>query len=281
MSGDKAPTMARPIPLNPHSLPPVSPFLRLLPRWSGDRATGLLSPTAHLPRTLCRSFVWLARLPLTLWSWLGSLLRAGRWALSCAVILLVLYVLVGSSMKVRPGAPIVVLDVTPGRSPLVSLPATGPTRTSTRAPALRLASRWVAVTHTGGVGLHLRPYAGLGTSLATLPESTELRAIGPPVQREGRLWQGVRDPLGRNGWVAAAYLTVAAPPEHLRVGQTGGRGVYLRRTPSRALHIRAWPDRTPLVAFGALRSAGQQWVYVRDPAGHLGWVPARYLVPAR
>lgn len=69
------------------------------------------------------------------------------------------------------------------------------------------------------------------------------------------------------------------PPEVLAVGNTGGDGVYLRRTPRLSDRLRAWPDRTPMVTVGEdVEAEGRMWKHVRDPAGNVGWVPAQYLV---
>lgn len=64
-----------------------------------------------------------------------------------------------------------------------------------------------------------------------------------------------------------------------RVGNTGGDGVYLRRTPRADDRLIAWPDNTPLVLLGEETvNEGRTWVRVRDPRGNVGWVPREYLV---
>jgi len=86
-----------------------------------------------------------------------------------------------------------------------------------------------------------------------------------------------------------APAPVAPPPPHhappppsppLRVGNTGGIGVYLRATPRLADRLRAWPDGTPMLPTGRETEAeGRRWREVRDPTGTVGWIPASYLVP--
>ena len=79
-----------------------------------------------------------------------------------------------------------------------------------------------------------------------------------------------------------------AAPRVVVVGNTGGLGVALRRSPRWADRVPgvAWRDRTALAVLeegipgddGAGGSA--PWVRVRDPAGREGFVPARYVLPA-
>lgn len=70
-----------------------------------------------------------------------------------------------------------------------------------------------------------------------------------------------------------------AGPAFLLVGNTGGDGVWLRRTPAMSDRLRAWPDNTPMQVIGADRQAeGRVWKNVQDPAGNAGWIPAEFLV---
>lgn len=63
------------------------------------------------------------------------------------------------------------------------------------------------------------------------------------------------------------------------VGNTGGDGVYIRRTPRLADRIVAWPDGTRMESLMAEEYAeGRLWRRVRDPRGNVGWVPAEYLI---
>jgi hypothetical protein len=87
---------------------------------------------------------------------------------------------------------------------------------------------------------------------------------------------------------APALAALTPPPHHappppsppLRVGNTGGIGVYLRATPRLADRLRAWPDGTPMLPTGRETEAeGRRWREVRDPTGTIGWIPASYLVP--
>ena len=77
----------------------------------------------------------------------------------------------------------------------------------------------------------------------------------------------------------------AAPPTATRpstgktyvVANTGGDGVYLRRTPSLDDRDTAYPDNTRLVQIGPdVQSGGITWHQVRTPDGKTGYVPAQY-----
>jgi hypothetical protein len=87
---------------------------------------------------------------------------------------------------------------------------------------------------------------------------------------------------------AALPATNPAPPSpsplpadrYVVVGNTGGIGVYLRRTPRIADKVKAWPDGTTLLIVGQDGSSeGRVWKHVRDPDGNIGWVPAEYVLP--
>jgi hypothetical protein len=75
----------------------------------------------------------------------------------------------------------------------------------------------------------------------------------------------------------------AAPtpgPSRLVVANTGGDGVFIRKSPSLGDRLHAWPDDTPMQVVGEDRQVGGGiWRNVRDPAGNVGWVPAQYLAP--
>jgi hypothetical protein len=68
----------------------------------------------------------------------------------------------------------------------------------------------------------------------------------------------------------------------VRVANTGGAGVYLRRSPQLAERLRAWVDGTEFeVLEEGPRIGDELWLKVRDPAGNTGYVPARYTAPVR
>ena len=63
-----------------------------------------------------------------------------------------------------------------------------------------------------------------------------------------------------------------------RVANTGGDGVFLRRTPVLSDRWVAWPDDTLFVLLGnEVEGDGQHWLEVRDPTNDIGWVPAQFI----
>lgn len=62
------------------------------------------------------------------------------------------------------------------------------------------------------------------------------------------------------------------------VTNTGGEGVYLRRTPHLEDRLTAWPEGARLMIVGPdVESDGRKWKNVQDPLGQTGWVPADYV----
>jgi uncharacterized hydrophobic protein (TIGR00271 family) len=70
-------------------------------------------------------------------------------------------------------------------------------------------------------------------------------------------------------------------PILVRVGGTGGLGVWMYRNPGLAgSKIRALPDGTKMtVVGGPVEADGYVWIQVVDPRGYVGWVPDLYLIP--
>jgi len=60
------------------------------------------------------------------------------------------------------------------------------------------------------------------------------------------------------------------------VANTGGDGVFLRRTPQNGDRLAAWPDQTRLEEIGPEQTTnGTTWRHVRAPDGSEGYVPAQ------
>lgn len=111
-------------------------------------------------------------------------------------------------------------------------------------------------------------------------------------------WVRIRAPEG-TGWVHQDYVrsdpTAVLPKPKpspaaqrapapnqgtLRVANTGGDGVFLRRTPSLDDRAIAWNDGTPMRVVGEpVKGDGIEWLPVEDPRGNRGFIPRQYLVP--
>jgi hypothetical protein len=74
----------------------------------------------------------------------------------------------------------------------------------------------------------------------------------------------------------------AEPTEYVRVVNTGGQGVILRREPSTgAARVAARAENAVLQVIGPDESSdGRVWRQVQDAQGNRGWVPADFLAPA-
>ena len=100
-------------------------------------------------------------------------------------------------------------------------------------------------------------------------EPTALAGAARTPSGPGALSQGPSGP---------GTLTATARAGAYRVANTGGEGVFLRRTPTLADRLVAWPDGTRLQSLGeAATGDGVEWQKVRDPRGNVGYVPTRYL----
>ncbi|MCL5263990.1 MAG: SH3 domain-containing protein [Chloroflexi bacterium] len=77
----------------------------------------------------------------------------------------------------------------------------------------------------------------------------------------------------------APTITPTIQGGFVKIANTGGDGVFLRRTPRSNDKLVAWMDGTILQIVGENREAeGIVWRNVKDPKGNIGWVPAQYLI---
>jgi hypothetical protein len=76
---------------------------------------------------------------------------------------------------------------------------------------VQAAQQRLYVANTGGQGLTMRRSPG-GDAVAVLPDGTVLTTTGEEQPSNGRQWRQVRDAQGREGWVAADFLSAEAPP---------------------------------------------------------------------
>ncbi len=138
--------------------------------------------------------------------------RMSALALAIVAVMLVLLNVVsgGSAGSVIGVSPTVTPTRTPRPSPTI-LPATRevlvatllPTATPTTQPQQAI------VVNAGEPGLRLRETPN-GTEIDFLKDGTVLDLIPEPqvTTDDGLTWQKVRDPQGREGWVATAYIAV-------------------------------------------------------------------------
>ena len=105
------------------------------------------------------------------------------------------------------------LATTPTRQPTSSLPTVPPPPAATNTPAPVVTTpgsgrKTAVVTGTGDVGgLKLRK-APNGELIDSLPDGTVVEILGESQTAVGLEWRNVRDPKGREGWVAAQYLII-------------------------------------------------------------------------
>ena len=78
----------------------------------------------------------------------------------------------------------------------------------------------------------------------------------------------------------APQASPALSTELVHVANTGGMGVYLRRTPSMDDKLRAYQDGTTLTIVGPdVVAGGVHWRHVIAPDQSEGYVPSEYLQP--
>jgi hypothetical protein len=77
--------------------------------------------------------------------------------------------------------------------------------------------------------------------------------------------------------VASRTPTAAFVAKRYVVANTGGDGVYLRRTTNLEDRDSAYTDGTPLAQIGPdVQAGGLTWRNVRTPDGKVGFIPAQY-----
>ena len=107
--------------------------------------------------------------------------------------------------------------------------------------------------------------------VAPPPASLPVASIAPPAAT----------PSPKASPATGGGVPPAATKRYYVVANTGGSGVYLRRTPQLDDRLTAWPDATRLEELGPSVSAGGlTWRHVRTPDGKEGYVPAQYTAEA-
>ena len=116
---------------------------------------------------------------------------------------------------------------------------------------------------------------GPGTAAAATPEPGAAASAQPSVTASPGAGQPTGTPAPGQPTGTPTVVTV-----HLKVGNTGGDGVFLRRSPRMDDKIRPWMDGTAMVVIGpTVTGDGHTWQHVRAPDGSEGYVPSEYLSP--
>lgn len=117
--------------------------------------------------------------------------------------------------------------------------------------------------------------ARIGFAYPTATATPTATSIPPtPTPRPLRVYIGTPTPTP---------LPITPTPAVTRfvVGNTGGDGVWLRRTPRLDDPFVAWHDGTLMEVVGEdAEGDGVTFKQVRDPRGNVGYVPSQYLLPA-
>ncbi|MGQ9677211.1 MAG: SH3 domain-containing protein [Chloroflexota bacterium] len=84
---------------------------------------------------------------------------------------------------------------------------------------------------------------------------------------------------GPNQTPAPGATPTVAPTKLVRIGNTGGVGAYIRKSPHLDDKLIAWHDNTQLKVIGEpVQSDGLQWYNVEDPRGNKGWIPVQWVI---
>jgi hypothetical protein len=110
------------------------------------------------------------------------------------------------------------------------------------------------------------------------PSTIPLAALERAIMNPNDAASATQPPPAAAG--ATPQPTAAANQGRMKIANTGGDGVFVRRTPKMSDRLVAWPDNTPMEFLGETADGdGQKWSKVRDPRGNVGWVPTQYLGP--
>ena len=115
-------------------------------------------------------------------------------------------------------------------------------------------------------------------SVPTLTPTTEAETVAPTAPPATATVQGVTTAIVA---ITPVPPTAALVPRNYIVANTGGQGVYLRRTANLEDRDTAYADDTVLVQIGPdVQAGGTTWHNVRTPDGKVGFVPAQFTTVA-
>ena len=145
---------------------------------------------------------------------------------------------------------------------------TGPLPTATAAPAAQAAVMAQAAAPVKPAATPIPP--------SSIPLAALERAIMAPNDVSPAARGQTMAPAAPSTQPTAA---AASAQGRMKITNTSGDGVFIRRTPKLADRIVAWPDNTVMEFTGETADGdGTKWSKVRDPRGNVGWIPSQYLV---
>ena len=158
----------------------------------------------------------------------------------------------------------------------------------TFSPAVFIVAGLVILLLSGAVALSRRGVAA-GPTATPLARDGQPTPAGAAASGGGPPGPTTAATIGGGGQAATATAVgrrqqdataaAGATGRVLVVGNTGGAGVYLRRTPRLDDRDTAYRDGTRLEQIGDdITADGITWHHVRAPDGKTGWVPAQYTV---
>jgi hypothetical protein len=140
---------------------------------------------------------------------------------------------------------------------------------------------WRKIVGICGVALVLSACGGTAAAPPT-PEATVVPSIPPTAARSpvaSPAAAATASPAAARPTGTTAAAAAATKPDTVWVGNTDNEGVFLRKTPSMADRLKAYPDGTPLTIVGDdVDGDGQHWRHVKAPDGTEGYVPSMYTV---
>ena len=156
------------------------------------------------------------------------------------------------------------LELGPTAEPTATAPAAPPAPPPTVAAPAPTATQPPPAAATA-------PPTAVVTVVSSFPTSTRVSssAVATAVARAKAAATGTA--------LAGAGAAPVTTADVVYIGNTGGIGVFLRRTPQAADRLKAYPDNTRLVVIGPdVGAEGRPWRHVRAPDGVEGYVPAQY-----
>ncbi|PKL75029.1 MAG: hypothetical protein CVV27_17470 [Candidatus Melainabacteria bacterium HGW-Melainabacteria-1] len=173
------------------------------------------------------------------------------------------------------------------RGPSQSPPAIAATPQATATAKPSTPAQPVARTaHVTGSDINVRSGPDLKSSVVTMVSTpTKVTLLGDKPVRQGSLvWQKVKLPGGKTGWITTAYLGSAKPGASAQTANARriirGDNVNVRTDPSTGAKVltRA-TEGTPvtLMSTTPVKKDGYSWYKIRLADGRIGWIASNFL----